>query len=722
MKGRLECVVCPLGVLFLCWMVFCIREIKGQAALYAPPGRSAMWAYLGNAEYASRLIANFDYTTNLNCGGKIVTPTTYQTSCGPCGDAVDPTNPAAVRSNEAPGGEYAIGEVVWYYHEGATINVTLDVRTPLAGGFYQFALCKTDASTIVTHDCFSHKLTWANTGQTTIPAPTYSGYATYTLQLPVGLTCDNCVLQWKWIDGAYTCQMLDMLVCGPTVTNCADIAIVPQGTQFPHHFDWPRYDEYASIFSADGNPGTLPHHTTSAVVLTTASLNDVTTAGTVPTIAPTTNQNTPTTTRSATIVTQTSPTTVQATPSVTETTSATTTRPPIIIVLTTSRPAEQVSSTREPEPTSGVTISTISTTTVSDTTPQAARLVQPQVAAAAAIVPSVLGVTSILSGQSGLGIIFLLLALFASQMKNHLQPFGGVSNSGFTLPRISPAYSSWNTYVPSLQWYGQSYTGLNNEYTRFGTIHQPFVRYPFGHYYVNNENVQNIPTGYPERFVGNDFRGISNVGNNRQFINGHPQGNSGFFNSGVHNGGNYPQSKIKYPNRNGGFFTNGVHNGGNYRQSTNRYTNRNSGYGTNGIKSSNRNSGYSKNINYNNQWNTNAKNNKMYNGNSYGNNANRNQRNTNQQYGFNKGYGKSTYGNSGQNNRNYNQNSHSLSRGMIAEYDNDPAPSVMKTPESGPCLCRGRLEVFTVYCMNYGDNRIGCEKEGDICFCKNEVR
>ncbi|OWF56039.1 PPE family protein PPE24 [Mizuhopecten yessoensis] len=706
MADRHVTVVRPLELVLMCLMVFCVRETGGQAALYAPPGRSAMWAYLGNAPYASKLSPNFDYTTNLNCGGKIVTPSTYVTSCGPCGDAIDPVNPSAVRPNEAPGGDYAIGEVVWYYHEGATINVTLDVRTPLAGGFYQFSLCKTDASTVVTHDCFTHKLTWENTGQTTVPAPTYSGYATYTLQLPVGLTCDNCVLQWKWIDGAYTCQMLDMLVCGPTVTNCADIAIVPQGTSFPHHFDWPRYDEYASIFSADGNPGTLPHHTTSAGGLTTASLNDKTTVATVVTTASTSG-----TTIATATVTQTTPTTTQNTPTTSVTTPTTSRRTPIIIIWTTPR-SELGSTTREPELTNAPVTEPVSTTTASVTTPEAARIVQ---VPAAAVVPGVLSVASVLSGNSGLGVIFLLLALFASQIKNHLQPFGGVSSSGYSLPRSYPVLASGSGHPASLQWYGQPYTGYNNYYARFGTIPQRYVPFPNGQLYGFNGNSRQLTNRYQYRNSVPGNLGVRNsVPNNLGIRNSVPN-NLGIRNSVPSNMGIRNSVSSNLAIRNSVSGNQGIRDSGYGNQG-----NTNSGYGN-----QNR---YTNQENNNNQWNSNSKYNRGYSRQDYSNQGSRNQWQPNQQndnnaYGYNKGsikqgYRTSSYRNSGQNKQYYNQNGQSLTQGVIAEYDNDSAPSVMKTPNSGACLCRGRLEVFTVYCMNYADNRERCESEGDICHCR----
>ena len=125
------------------------------------------------------------------------TEATFRSLCSPCGDYIDFVNPSAPRPNEDPN-KYAIGEIVYLYHEGETINVTLDVRTHMAGGVYQFTMCKTDSTLRVTHGCFQHPLTWENTGSAIIPAPLEDGFATYMLQLPSGLICDYCVMQWKW--------------------------------------------------------------------------------------------------------------------------------------------------------------------------------------------------------------------------------------------------------------------------------------------------------------------------------------------------------------------------------------------------------------------------------------------------------------------------------------------------------------------------------------------
>ncbi|OWF45828.1 hypothetical protein KP79_PYT01512 [Mizuhopecten yessoensis] len=168
----------------------------------------------------------------------------YERKCGPCGDAADSNRP-----NEY-GGKYSIGEVVAQYHEGHQINISVDIRSINQGGTFRFSLCVTDKTTRVSHSCFrQHVLRWQNTQITRIPVPRQLGLATYTLQLPAGLTCQNCVIQWLWRDDTSTCDPPRSNNCGQqTVTNCADVQILSAGVPLTANFDKPRYDAYASIF------------------------------------------------------------------------------------------------------------------------------------------------------------------------------------------------------------------------------------------------------------------------------------------------------------------------------------------------------------------------------------------------------------------------------------------------------------------------------------------
>ncbi|XP_033763656.1 uncharacterized protein LOC117344894 [Pecten maximus] len=217
-----------------------------EGAMISPVMRSAMWAYLGNAGYANQLwqAVNHDYFNRLNCGGKRTTDADYEQKCSPCGDAANSNRP-----NEY-GGKYSIGKVVAQYHEGQHINVSVDIRSLNPGGTFRFSLCVTDKTTKVSHSCFqTHVLRWQNTQITQIPSPHQLGLATYTLQLPSGVSCQNCVIQWLWRDATSACDPQSSTNCGQqTVTNCADVQILGAGVPFSENFDKPRYDAYSSIF------------------------------------------------------------------------------------------------------------------------------------------------------------------------------------------------------------------------------------------------------------------------------------------------------------------------------------------------------------------------------------------------------------------------------------------------------------------------------------------
>lgn len=83
------------------------------------------------------------------------------------------------------------------------INVTVQVTARANGGFFKFKMCKTDSSTTASQACFDQNpLKLANTAdQTIIQIPDIDGDVVVPLQLPAGLTCDHCVMQWTWVTG-----------------------------------------------------------------------------------------------------------------------------------------------------------------------------------------------------------------------------------------------------------------------------------------------------------------------------------------------------------------------------------------------------------------------------------------------------------------------------------------------------------------------------------------
>jgi hypothetical protein len=96
------------------------------------------------------------------------------------------------------------GPVVAAYVEGETIQVSVDITIAHGSGdFFHFQLCPTSDISL---ECFElgEIAAFVNDGAT--------GLHTYTLDLPSGVTCDGCVLRWKWDYG---------------FVGCADVAIEP---------------------------------------------------------------------------------------------------------------------------------------------------------------------------------------------------------------------------------------------------------------------------------------------------------------------------------------------------------------------------------------------------------------------------------------------------------------------------------------------------------------
>ena len=161
--------------------------------------------------------------------------------CGICGDPIDGPRP-----NEAPNGKYFTGMITETYKVGSVIDVRVEMLANHLGWFV-FKICPvTNHSVEVTQECLDKyplKIVQAPTPPVTpyqwqIPGtytpdiapgwdlPSYS----FKLQLPTGLKCDRCVLQWDWtcghryplFEGQYR------LGYGPqeTFRGCADVRIV----------------------------------------------------------------------------------------------------------------------------------------------------------------------------------------------------------------------------------------------------------------------------------------------------------------------------------------------------------------------------------------------------------------------------------------------------------------------------------------------------------------
>ncbi|KAK7497837.1 hypothetical protein BaRGS_00010971 [Batillaria attramentaria] len=164
------------------------RFTRGHGRLLEPPSRSSMWRFGFNTTR--------NYNDNsLNCGGLYTQWFVNQGKCGVCGD---PWNQPVPRDNEA-GGRYGKGIITRAYKPGQEMNVRVEITANHAGWF-EFRLCPhNDPSTPVTQRCLDqHLLGLADGSGTRYQLVSGTRFADLTLTLPPGLTCSQCVLQWKW--------------------------------------------------------------------------------------------------------------------------------------------------------------------------------------------------------------------------------------------------------------------------------------------------------------------------------------------------------------------------------------------------------------------------------------------------------------------------------------------------------------------------------------------
>ncbi|XP_063615493.1 uncharacterized protein LOC134788558, partial [Penaeus indicus] len=206
-------------------LVLFISIIRGHGRLVEPPSRASAWRF------------GFDVPVDYNddesfCGGVEHQYQNQSGRCGICGDAWD-ENP---RPHEA-GGKYATGTIVRTYTEGQTITVRVNV-TSNHGGHFEFRICpNNDPSVEASDTCLDkHRLLKADGSGFKHQISTNTGEHAVQLQLPQGLTCTQCVMQWRYVAGDNwgVCENgTEALGCGPQeeCRACADVAVVAQPTR-----------------------------------------------------------------------------------------------------------------------------------------------------------------------------------------------------------------------------------------------------------------------------------------------------------------------------------------------------------------------------------------------------------------------------------------------------------------------------------------------------------
>ena len=105
------------------------------------------------------------------------------------------------------------------------------------GGFFEFRLCadKKNANELSTDECFNKNLLEFEDGTTRYilgSSPGSSiGPVNFRLRLPVGVSCQYCVLQWWWKTASNNNGCGSNVGCGnqEQYKNCADIVITSNG-------------------------------------------------------------------------------------------------------------------------------------------------------------------------------------------------------------------------------------------------------------------------------------------------------------------------------------------------------------------------------------------------------------------------------------------------------------------------------------------------------------
>ncbi|KAK3580531.1 hypothetical protein CHS0354_009485 [Potamilus streckersoni] len=211
-------------VTMLCMLFITPKFVESRGRMMEPVQRSSLWRRGFDA------LVNSDDDA-LNCGGKWRQQHDNKGKCGVCGDPYD----IILRDHEA-GGKYASGIISNRYTTNDTsILVVIDI-TNFLGGFFEFRICPHNSfKTPVKQACLDrHQLKIE--GNMYRYYPSRRGPHHLRVELPKGMSCIQCVLQWKWHTGkdwGICPDGIGRIGCGPQeeYVNCADIAIDPATPQ-----------------------------------------------------------------------------------------------------------------------------------------------------------------------------------------------------------------------------------------------------------------------------------------------------------------------------------------------------------------------------------------------------------------------------------------------------------------------------------------------------------
>ncbi|XP_076099556.1 uncharacterized protein LOC143069009 [Mytilus galloprovincialis] len=193
--------------------LFCVN---GHGFLLDPPQRSSLWRI-----YPGHFPPNYNDNA-LNCGGRLYQWQVKNGRCGSCGDPIDD-----VRQHE-DNGLYDSGFISRNYTSGSDVILTVRI-TSNHKGWFEFKICPRDHFQGSLDTCLENHILEIDGRGIRYELGQASGDIEVKVRLPPGLTCNRCILQWKYNTGnSWGCNDSGCCVgCGPQEQfyNCADIGI-----------------------------------------------------------------------------------------------------------------------------------------------------------------------------------------------------------------------------------------------------------------------------------------------------------------------------------------------------------------------------------------------------------------------------------------------------------------------------------------------------------------
>ncbi|XP_016958859.1 uncharacterized protein LOC108030488 [Drosophila biarmipes] len=221
-----------IGLLFATSYSF--MSCNGHGRLIEPPSRASAWRF--------GFPTPPDYNDHeLYCGGFTRQWKVNGGKCGECGDAWDVPEP---RPHES-GGQWGQGLIVRSYLPGSKIKILVEL-TASHMGYFEFRICPNQSAK---QFCFDQNVLLILEGYPSHPIPTdlnirfypRNGSRIYEIQAQLpDLTCDQCVLQWRYVAGNNWGICSDgngAVGCGPQeeFRSCSDIALTNETRTYVKH-------------------------------------------------------------------------------------------------------------------------------------------------------------------------------------------------------------------------------------------------------------------------------------------------------------------------------------------------------------------------------------------------------------------------------------------------------------------------------------------------------